>query len=85
VAPVHERTRAAALQAARRIYSPASEAVLPARRRTEPSSDPFRLVPQPEQIVPTELDLNVVYLPSTVNRDWIGRYGWHGLAGTVTW
>jgi RNA polymerase sigma-70 factor, ECF subfamily len=50
--PVRERTREAALQTARRLFPPVTDA---------------ELIPQPEQIAPTEQDLVIVYIPGISN------------------
>jgi hypothetical protein len=64
--PVRERTRDAALAAARRAFPAVSEAMVQAARKRDPQIDAARLTPQPEQIYPTELDLVIVYIPGTV-------------------
>jgi len=63
--PVRERTREAALAAARRAFPRVSEAMLQAARKRDAQTDAARMIPQPEQISPTELDLVIVYIPGT--------------------
>jgi hypothetical protein len=63
--PVRERTREAALREARRLFPPVTDAMLQAYRRDLPDLTADQLVPQEAQIVPTELDLVIVYIPGT--------------------
>jgi len=65
--PVRERTREAALQAARRVLPPVTAAMVDAHRRYGPGMTAAKRLPQPEQIAPTELDLVVVYIPGATN------------------
>jgi RNA polymerase sigma-70 factor (ECF subfamily) len=65
--PVRERTREAALQAARRLFPPVTDAMVAAYSRYEPDQTAAKLIPQPEQIAPTELDLVIVYIPGNTN------------------
>jgi hypothetical protein len=74
---IRERTRDAALQEARRLAPQASEAVLSIMRR-DPQFDPSKLVPQPDQIVATDLDLKIVYIPGTINKHFIVQRGING-------
>jgi hypothetical protein len=84
VSPIQERTRDAALQAARRLSLPVSEEVLPVLRRSDPQFELARLVPQPDQIVPTELDLKIAYVfPLNKHRVW--QYSARGEWGQTTW
>jgi len=84
VSPIQERTRDAALQAARRLSLPVSEAVLPVLRRSDPQFELARLVPQPDQIVPTEMDLKIAYVfPLNKHRVW--QYSTRGEWGQTTW
>jgi RNA polymerase sigma-70 factor, ECF subfamily len=84
VSPIQERTRDAALQAARRLSLPVSEAVLPVLRRSDPQFELARLVPQPDQIVPTELDLKIAYVfPLNKHRVW--QFSTRGEWGQTTW
>jgi hypothetical protein len=76
--PVRERTREAALQAARRVAPQVPEAILSIIRGVDPELDPSQLVPQPEQIVATDLDLMIAYIPGTMNKHWIHQFGLHG-------
>jgi hypothetical protein len=63
--PVRERTREAALREAGRLFPPVTDAMLQAYRRDVPDLTADHLVPQEAQIVPTELDLVIVYIPGT--------------------
>jgi hypothetical protein len=63
--PVRERTREAALAAARRAFPPVTEAMVQAARKRDEEIDAARMIPQSEQIYPTELDLVIVYIPGT--------------------
>ena len=62
--PVRERTPEAALRTARKLFPPVTEAMLQAWRRYWPDVSAEMIVPQPEEIAPTELDLVIVYIPS---------------------
>jgi hypothetical protein len=64
---VRERTPEAALRTARNVFPPTTDAMLEAHRRYGAGVTAALLLPQPEQIVPTELDLVIVYIPSTTN------------------
>jgi hypothetical protein len=75
---IRERTRDAALREALRLAPQPSEAVLSLMRRTDPQFDPSQLVPQPDQIVATDLDLNIAYIPGTVNKHWVVQQGTNG-------
>jgi hypothetical protein len=84
VSPVLERTRDAALQAARRLSLPVSEAVLPVLRRRDSQFELAWLVPQPDQIVPTELELKIAYIfPLNKHRVW--QFCTRGEWGQTTW
>jgi hypothetical protein len=61
--PVRERTRAAALQAARQFYAQFREPLLQATRHLQPQFDEAQLAPQEAQIAPTSLDLTFLYIP----------------------
>jgi hypothetical protein len=63
IPPVREKTRDAALQAARRAFPAVTPEMLQAARQDNPQLDAAQLVPQPNQIYPTELDLIIVYIP----------------------
>jgi hypothetical protein len=65
IPPIRERTREAALAAARRAFPPVTPALLEARRQSEPTIDASQIIPQPNEIFPTELDLVIVYIPGT--------------------
>jgi hypothetical protein len=60
---VRERTRAAALEAARRIDPQIRPEILRAARRLQPALAGTDLMPQETQIVPTTLNLTVLYIP----------------------
>jgi hypothetical protein len=62
--PVRERTPEAALRTARQLFPPVTEAMIEAWRPYWPDVTAEKLLPQPEQIAPTELDLVIVYIPS---------------------
>jgi hypothetical protein len=65
IPPIRERTREAALAAARRAFPPMTPALLAAFHQRDPTLDAEQILPQPGQIVPTELDLVVIYIPGT--------------------
>jgi hypothetical protein len=65
--PVRERTREAALEAVRRVPLPLRQALLQAVRRTDPRVGPDMDRFEAEQIFPTRLDLNFVYVPGATN------------------
>src|SRR5262249_9370775 len=58
---VRERTPEAALQAAQRLTSQAREAMIHAERLLKPDVTEADFTPQPSQIVPTRLELTVLY------------------------
>jgi hypothetical protein len=62
---LREATREAALQAARRYFPQVAAAMVKAERRFFPQVTEAQLAPQEEQIVPTELDLQVIYIPGS--------------------
>jgi hypothetical protein len=65
---VRARTREAALQEARRV-DPAARAVMQeSARRHDPRLDGTPMAPTLDQIVPTRLDLEVIYIAGTSNR-----------------
>jgi hypothetical protein len=65
IPPIRERTREAALAAARRAFPPITPSLLAAFRQSDPTLDADQILPQPGQIFPTELDLVIVYIPGT--------------------
>jgi hypothetical protein len=65
--PIRERSRAAALQAVRRIDLRLREALLRAMRRVDPRLDAAPHVVEEDQIFPTKLDLTFIYFPGTRN------------------
>jgi len=64
--PIRERTREAALAAARRAFPPVTPALLAASHQTDTQIEADQILPQPGQIFPTEMDLVVVYIPGVV-------------------
>jgi hypothetical protein len=64
--PIRERTREAALAAARRAFPPVTPALLAALHQTDTQIEADQILPQPGQIFPTEMDLVVVYIPGVV-------------------
>jgi hypothetical protein len=62
--PARGRTRDEALKAARRIEPAVLAAMLDEVRKLNPAIDAEQMAPQTWQIVPTALDLTVVYMPS---------------------
>jgi hypothetical protein len=65
---IRERTREAALQAARRVDGRVIALMLEIARRTDPRFDEGQMIPQEAQIVPTALDLTILYVPGASNR-----------------
>jgi hypothetical protein len=63
--PIRERTREAALAAARRAFPPITPGLLAVIHQRDPTLDADKIVPQLDQIFPTEWDLVVVYIPGT--------------------
>jgi hypothetical protein len=63
--PVRERTREAALETARRLFPPVTDAMLEAWRPYAPDITAEKFIPQPDQIAPSELDLVIVYIPGS--------------------
>jgi RNA polymerase sigma-70 factor, ECF subfamily len=62
---LREPSREAALQAARRYYPEIAAAMTKAQRRFFPQVTEAQLAPQEEQIVPTDLDLQLIYIPGS--------------------
>ncbi|HEY3118392.1 MAG TPA: hypothetical protein VGK54_16730, partial [Chloroflexota bacterium] len=60
---VRERTQEAALQAAQRIAPRVRETMVHAERLLKPDVTEADLAPQASQIVPTRLELTVLYIP----------------------
>jgi hypothetical protein len=83
--PVRERTREAALQTARRLAPRVTAAVLPALRRADPQFELAQWTPQPDQIVPTELDLKIGYIFGTINKHCVVQIGLNEDSGALTW
>jgi hypothetical protein len=83
--PIRERTREAALQTARRLAPPVSATVLPTLRRSDPQIDPAQLTPQPDQIVPAELNLKIAYIFGTINKHCVVQISTRGDWGATTW
>jgi hypothetical protein len=65
--PVRERTREAALKAARRVFPPVTEGMLQVAWRRKPQISAVDMLPQASEIYPTELSLILVYIPGTSN------------------
>jgi hypothetical protein len=65
---VRERTREAALAAARRIAPQLSQEVVDAMRQFDPRHEAVPIVPDESQIVPTKRDLTVIYIPGATNK-----------------
>ena len=65
---VRERTRAAALEAARRRFAPVAAAMVKAARFLSPQATEAQLAPQEAQIVPTTLGLQIIYVPGASHR-----------------
>jgi hypothetical protein len=65
--PVRERTPEEALRAARRAFPSVSATLVEYYRQSMADVTAEKLLPQPEQIAPTELDLVIVYIPGTSN------------------
>jgi Putative zinc-finger len=85
VPTIHERTRAAALEAARQLATHFTETLLPFIRRRDPQFDAAKLAVQAEQIVPTELDLKIAYIHGTINKHCVVQYSTQGDWGDITW
>ena len=80
---LREPTREAALQAARSYFPQVAAAIVKAQRRFFPQITEAPLAPQEEQIVPTELDLQIIYVPGNSHKHAVviaGRGGddWRG-------
>jgi hypothetical protein len=65
---VRERTREAALAAARRIAPQLSQEVVDAMRQLDPRHEAVPIVPDDSQIVPTKRDLTVIYIPGATHK-----------------
>jgi hypothetical protein len=59
---IRERTREAALAAARRLYPQGFEVEVQTARQFDARFDAAAMVPQLDQIVPTALDLKIIYI-----------------------
>jgi hypothetical protein len=66
--PLRERTREAALQAARRYFSPFAAPMVKAERAFKPTVTEAQLVPQEADIVPTARELQITYFPGSSHR-----------------
>ena len=84
-APVRERTREAALQAARRLFPQLQETLLRIERRLNPQVDPSELRFQESQIVLTRLNLTVLYVPGAAHSRLITWTGAGARNWTATW
>jgi hypothetical protein len=82
---VVERTREAALQAARQQFPALREAALRYARHSDPNFDAAQLVLRESQIVPTELFLAVVQMPGASNRRPLIVVSSHGMGFFPTW
>jgi hypothetical protein len=66
--PVLGRTRDETLAAARRLDTRLLEAILPEAQRLRPEIQGAALVPDAGEIIPTEQNLRIVYIPGLSNR-----------------
>jgi hypothetical protein len=82
---VVERTREAALEAARRLFPSLREGVVQAARQADPKLDEAQMAPQASQIVPTKLFLAMVHIPGTANRRRLHVVTSRGMGWTDTW
>jgi RNA polymerase sigma-70 factor, ECF subfamily len=76
--PVRERTREAALEAARRNFPAVTEGMLTMARRRRSGITSEQMLPQPSQIYPTELSLILVYIPGPTNSTAVVQVGHTG-------
>jgi hypothetical protein len=82
---IRERTPEAALAAARRMYPRGFEAEVQAAKQLDTRFEAAAMVPQPEQIVPTDLDITVIYVLGASIRN-VGRgVHWISLANDNSW
>ena len=82
---VVERTREAALQAARQQFPALREAALRYARHSDPNFDAAQLVLRESQIAPTGLFLAVVQMPGACNRRPLIMVSSHGMGFFPTW
>ena len=82
---VRERTPAAALQAAQRLWPQIREAILRMGRRGRSEMSEADLAPQASQIVPTRLELTVVYIPGASHTRCITWTSSQGRNWNATW
>jgi hypothetical protein len=83
---VRERTQEAALQAAQRIAPQVRERMVHAERVLKPDATEADLAPQASQIVPTRLELTVLYIPSASHARLITwTSSTYGRSWTATW
>jgi hypothetical protein len=66
--PLRERTREAALQAARRYFPPFAQPMVKAERAFAPGVTAAQLTPQEKDVVPTTLELQITYFPGSSHR-----------------
>jgi hypothetical protein len=83
--PVRGRTREATLQAARQVDPQIRQALLRAARQSTPPPDEAQLTLQEAQIVPTQLDLAIIYIPGTSHQRSIRAVYRHNDRSWRTW
>jgi RNA polymerase sigma-70 factor, ECF subfamily len=66
--PLRERTREAALQAARRYIPPFAQPMVKAMRSLTPGVTEAQMIPQETDVVPTTLRLQITYIPGSSHR-----------------
>jgi hypothetical protein len=82
---VQARTPAEALETARQVYAPLRELWMQPARRLNPQLDEARFAPQPAQIVPTELNLTILYMPGSSHARYIQVVHGEGVNTLATW
>jgi hypothetical protein len=82
---LRERTREAALQAARRYFPPFAPAMVKAERTFTPGVTEAQLTPDMKDVVPTRLELQITYIPGTSHRYALVTFGPGGDDWRATW
>jgi RNA polymerase sigma-70 factor, ECF subfamily len=82
---LRERTREAALEAARRYFPPFAPAMVKAERTFTPGVTEAQVAPQAKDVVPTRLELQITYIPGSSHRHAIVTFIPGGDDWRATW
>jgi hypothetical protein len=83
--PARARTREAALSAARQVDPQLQQEMVRVVRRLKPQFDVAQMAPQETQIVPTELNLTVLYVPGASHARSIRWFSFNSQTANGTW